>query len=146
MIISCKPWPSTDLRVVSIEYLRPMWHAMRGRSFCHRTPGLVPFLTFNVNALSSEKQSNLLPMWCYTKSLSYYWISTYYITLIFAIVLMFPIAPVTGVACEKGTLPPSDPWYRSYALLEKTIFLSFCLFPGLCILNTKHYFLRFTSH
>ena len=100
--------PFTEFWVVSIEHLRRMWHADRGRLLL-RTPGPVPYGICKCSFVETTgTQSYITPVYD-----TFPWLdSLLNLTLLLNIGFHRPSA--TGVACRQGTLTPPDTWSRPF--------------------------------
>ena len=100
--------PFTEFWVVSIEYLRRVWHADRGRLLL-RTPGPVPFGICKCSLVeTTDTQSYITPVYD-----TFPWFD-YLPTLTLLPIIGFHRAFATGEACRQGTLTPPDTWPRPF--------------------------------
>ena len=100
--------PFTEFWVVSIEHLRWLWYADRGRLLL-RTPGPVPFGICNCSLVeTTDTQSYITPVYN-----TFPWID-FLPTLTLLLNIGFKMAFATGVACRQGTLTPPDTWSRPF--------------------------------
>ena len=102
--------PFTEFWVVSVEHLRRVWHADRGRLLL-RTHGPVPFgLAFVLLVETSDTlyRWNILPLLDIIAGLDIFTESE------ISPDIGFHGASAAGVACRQGTLTPPDTWSRPF--------------------------------
>ena len=121
--------PFTDFWAVSIEHLRRVWHADRGRLLL-RTPGPVPFGICKCSFIETTNNytlhyqfMTLSLIWLLTELDSFPWIditnSWHFpwsdsLLNLTSLNIGFHWASATGVACWQGTLTPPDTWSRPF--------------------------------
>ena len=96
--------PFTEFLEVSIEHLRRLWHADRGRLLL-RTPGPVPLRTCICSTCWDQRRPvsirHFPSLWHYHR--------TWHFNLIWHFTrYWFHTASAKGVACRQGTLTPPD--------------------------------------
>ena len=100
--------PFTKFWVVSIEHLRRVWHADRGRLFL-RKPGPVPYGICKSSFVeTTDTQSYITPVYD-----TFPWLD-FLPTVTWLLKIGFHRASATGVACRQGTLTPPDTWSRPF--------------------------------
>ena len=100
--------PFTAFWVVSIEHLRRVWHADRGRLLL-RTPGPVPYGICKCSFVeTTDTQSYITPVYD-----TFPWLD-FLPNLTLLLNIGFHRASATGVACRQETLTPPDTWPRPF--------------------------------
>ena len=100
--------PSTEFWVVSIEHLRRVWHADRGRLLL-RTPGPVPYGICKCSFVeTTDTRLYITPVYD-----TFSWLD-FLPNLTLLLNIGFHGASATGVACRQGTLTPPDTRSRPF--------------------------------
>ena len=129
--------PLTEIWVVSIEHLRRVWHADRGRLLL-RTPGPVPFGICKCSFVETTDTQSYIrpPIHDSCRDLtSFLDLTDQFMTLSLSWPLTefditnkgFHRACATGVACRQGTLTPPDTWSRTMLFEYPSVLSQFCL-------------------
>ena len=120
--------PFTEFWVVSIEPLRRLWHADRGR-FLLRTPGPVPFWVCKCSIVeTTDTHLYIIPVYDIFSWLDFLPALTWLLNT------GFHRASATGVACRQVTLTPQVTWSRPFgtcicSIVDTNPFVELVIFP-----------------